>query len=218
MLTDIVQEWSQYAYNMGSKIYLQENFVICVNEKTELSCNFSNCVITTQENYVKAQKYDQFFKGREYALYQLGETEQNKQFTNNWKQGTIMLLDLNQIEIRNVNEECPRNKELSSCKYATLNEEEMGKFRDVVFNAFSYDIKFSQPSEEIYRVGLKSGGVRFYGLKTNGDLKSVALVHFDQKKGFGGMELVSTRIDSQKKGYARLLLNHIFASERSLEL
>ena len=219
MLEDIVQEWSEYARNMGSKIYLQENSVVCVNEETEIACDFSNCVITTQRNYERQIKYDQFFNGREYALYQLSETEQHKDFAaDNWKNATIMLLNLNRLETHEGKKKTRKCGELSSSEFLTITEEKMGNFRDVVFNAFSYDSRFRQQSEKIYKAGLKSGGVRFYGLSVNDDVKSVALVHFDPKKRLGGMELVSTKIDSQKKGYASFLLNHIFDYESSFGL
>lgn len=209
MIKKIISEWSQFCEYMGSRIYESNGIIIADNSSTSISCDFSNCLIAKNLSYdFLLHKQNNLLK-KGFTFYSIYENDQYPVFdTRPDKIASLMVISRNEwIQKRNeANLSLPNDKKYNIIRF---DKDNIMHFGSVVFSAFDYDLKFFEASINLYRKGLRSKKVDYYGLCNNETVMSCVMVHPGRSGEISGLELVSTRPEYQRMGLSRKLITHV---------
>lgn len=220
MLEEIVNEWALFCRDMGCNLTTESGTIIATNPNSYLACDFANCAISLGEVSVDAHELEKAFKGHDYAIYGIQKKIVDEPYyAPPLKKGTLMTMNSNTWKEKARNDMEMNNAKQNPKKIFKFSVHNLNVFRDIVFDAFSYEQKFRKVSLDTYVKGERSGNVRFYGLKVLGKgVVSVAMIHSSSGEEIGGLELVSTRPVFQNMGYSKFLVSNILTEEFALYL
>lgn len=212
MITKILEEWSEYCGNMGSVVIKSKNVIISKNSDTTIACDFANCVISLNTDIRSFEGLRDNFKNRDFKIYSVTDLE--KAISSDVKperKASLMVLEKKGWLNKYRNEAEARMPEMQSYSIFDLAQKDLYEFGNVVFEAFNYERALLQQSIDLYRIGLKSGMVHYYGLKLEDQMVSCALLHNDAKQKVAGLELVSTRPKHQNMGFSKILVAYLLS-------
>ena len=211
MLELILKEWSEYAKNMGSTVYeFKEGFASKIVD-SPISCDFANSIILNRP--LRKDDFSDFtnlFGNKLFAVYVMSpKTLDRLSLFNLAKVGSIMVIKKSKWSHFGSGYSSEFVRKSNSLELYMLDHDELSSFADVVFEAFGYDNELKEQSIKLYRNGIASKKVAFYGLKLTGKLVSCALFHWHQGYSMGGVELVSTCKNFQRKGLSKILMTKL---------
>ena len=212
MITKILEEWSEYCGNMGSVVIKSKDIIISKNSDTTIACDFANCIISLNTDIRPLKDFRGYFKGQDFKIYSVTDLE--KAISSDMKserKASLMVLEKEDWLNKYRNEAGARMPEIQSYSILDLAEKDLYEFGNVVFEAFNYEMALLQQSIDLYRIGLKSGMVHYYGLKLENQMVSCALLHNDAQQKVAGLELVSTRPKHQNRGFSKILVANLLS-------
>ncbi|MGC8483792.1 MAG: GNAT family N-acetyltransferase [Thermodesulfobium sp.] len=201
MIANIIGAWKDYASYMGSRVYNENNCFFAVNKNSQISCDFSNCIVCAERSNLDNEDIFKIKPVQTYTIFP--GKELLMQNVNGGKIASLMVLrNCKFIKLA----EAKSSPEL---RIRELEFNELSKFAEIVFDAFAYDKENIAQSIEFYKRGFESGMVRYYGLNKNSTLVSVVLIHQSSNKLLYGLELVATSKQYQGNGYSKFLLTQV---------
>lgn len=210
LIDEIVNEWIEFAENMGSTYMKIDRHTILINKAVKISCDFANFVISSNEmNYSGIIGLGDLFKTDPFSVYYISQSLEKVGIVRPTKYGSIMYLsreNWTKYGERISNSDCQNN---STIRIIQFSENDVAEFADIVFDAFGYESQYREDSIASYRNGLKSGSVIFYGLIVSGTFVSCLLLHKSERFKIAGLELVSTKRAYQSRGFSKILLKCI---------
>ena len=220
MIGEIINEWAQFCKDMGCTLATETGMTVATNRDSYLACDFANCAISLGETPIDINGLERGFEGHDFVIYKIQKETDNERYSAiSLKMGTLMMINSKEWSAKTEYNMRKNNEVVSSKTIFRFSARNLNIFRDVVFDAFSYEQRFRESSLDTYIKGEGSGNVRYYGLQVLGQgVVSAAMIHASSRGDIGGLELVSTRPQFQNLGYSKFLLGKILNEEFDLNL